>query len=113
ALGCVAYWLLTGRLVFEADAPMKMMIAHIRDTPFPASQLSEFAISRSLDELILACLEKDPARRPQTAGELAERVAACDVGEPWTPAMAIAWWMAHLPDLTGPGREPPMAAEDD
>jgi serine/threonine-protein kinase len=113
ALGCVAYWLLTGRLVFEADAPMKMMIAHIRDTPFPPSQRSEFPISQSLDELILACLEKDPARRPQTASELAERVAACDVGEPWMPETAIAWWTTHLPDLAGPGREPPLVREDD
>ncbi len=106
ALGCVANWLLTGRLVFEADVPMKMMVAHIRDTPIPPSRRSEFPISRSLDEVILACLEKDPERRPQTAAELAQRLAECEVDEPWDSGMAIDWWTAHLPDLAGPDREP-------
>ncbi len=113
ALGCVANWLLTGRLVFDADVPMKMMVAHIRDTPIAPSRRSEFPISQSLDELILACLEKDPERRPQTAAELAGRLAECDVGAPWDETAAIAWWKAHLPDIAGPEREPLLAAVGD
>lgn len=113
ALGCVANWLLTGRLVFDADTPMKMMVAHIRDTPISPSQRSEFPISQSLDELVLACLEKDPERRPRTAAELAQRLAECDVGEPWGPTAAIGWWAAHLPDLAGPEREPSSVSAGD
>ena len=41
ALGCVAYYLLTGQLVFEADTPMKMFLQHMQATPIPPSQRSE------------------------------------------------------------------------
>jgi serine/threonine-protein kinase len=103
AVGCVAYWLLTGRLVFEAETAMKTMVAHIRSTPLPPSQMSGLGVSRSLDELVLACLEKDPANRPQEADGLVRRLAECDVGEPWTREIAAAWWRANLPDLVPDG----------
>ena len=35
ALGCVAYYLLTGELVFEADTPMKMFLHHVQTPPVP------------------------------------------------------------------------------
>ena len=41
ALGCVAYFLLTGQLVFEADTPMKMLMQHVHATPVPPSQRTE------------------------------------------------------------------------
>ncbi|MGD8727361.1 MAG: serine/threonine-protein kinase, partial [Gemmatimonadales bacterium] len=99
ALGCVAYWMLTGRLVFEAESAMKTMVAHIRSTPLPPSLLSELEINPALDELVLACLEKDPADRPQDADELARRLAECNVGGVWDRATARAWWLTNLPDL--------------
>ena len=70
ALGCVAYYLLTGQLVFEADTPMKMLMQHVQAGPVPPSQRTELPIPRELDELVLACLEKDPHKRPQNAEEL-------------------------------------------
>jgi len=99
AIGCVAYWLLTGRLVFEAETAMKTMVAHIRSTPLPPSRMSELEISRSLDELVLACLDKDPANRPQDADELSRHLAACDAGELWSRNKAAEWWRLNLPDL--------------
>ena len=48
----------------------------------------------------LACLEKDPDQRPQTARALVERLARCtDVGT-WGRAEAQAWWTEHGPALT-------------
>ena len=70
ALGCVAYYLLTGQLVFEADTPMKMFLQHVQTPPTPPSQRTELPIPRELDELVLACLEKDPNQRPQDAERL-------------------------------------------
>src|SRR5688572_9990984 len=67
ALGCVAYFLLTGQLVFEADTSMKMLLQHVNAKPVPPSQRSELPIPKELDDLILACLEKDPNLRPQSA----------------------------------------------
>jgi tRNA A-37 threonylcarbamoyl transferase component Bud32 len=40
ALGCVAYYLLTGQLVFDGDTPMKMFLAHMQTAPIPPSQRS-------------------------------------------------------------------------
>jgi serine/threonine protein kinase len=102
ALGCVAFYLLTGRLVFEAQSPIKMMLAHIKDEPVPPSQLSEIPIGRDLDEVILSCLQKERTQRPATADDLARRLEECDVGEPWTADAAARWWHTHLPDLATP-----------
>jgi eukaryotic-like serine/threonine-protein kinase len=110
ALGCVAYFLLTGQLVFEAETPMKMMMQHVHATPVPPSQRSELPIPRELDDLVLACLEKDPNRRPQNAEELFRMAQGCRVCEGWDFGSAKRWWETHLPELTGPlSLEQPIA----
>jgi serine/threonine-protein kinase len=102
ALGCVAYFLLTGQLVFEADTSMKMLMQHLNTPPVPPSQRTELPIPRELDELVLACLQKDPNRRPQNAGELFRMAYNCRACEGWNAEAASAWWEVHLPELTGP-----------
>ena len=102
ALGCVAYFLLTGQLVFEADTSMKVLMHHVNTPPVPPSQRTELPIPRELDELVLACLQKDPARRPQNAGELFRMAYDCRACDGWNADAAEAWWQAHLPELTGP-----------
>jgi serine/threonine protein kinase len=102
ALGCVAYFLLTGQLVFEADTPMKMLMQHVHAKPVPPSQRTELRIPRELDELVLSCLEKDPMARPQNAEELFRMAVGCTTCETWTQVSARNWWQTHLPDLTGP-----------
>jgi serine/threonine protein kinase len=102
ALGCVAYYLLTGQLVFEADTPMKMLLQHVQGTPVPPSQRTELPIPRELDELVLSCLQKDPNDRPQNAEELFRLACGCRTCGGWDQAAARTWWEKHLPDLTGP-----------
>jgi len=102
ALGCVAYYLLTGQLVFEADTPMKMMMQHVHARPVPPSERTELRIPRELDELVLACLEKDPNKRPQNAEELFRMAQECQTCGSWNQTTARTWWQTHLPDLTGP-----------
>jgi serine/threonine-protein kinase len=96
SLGCVAYWLLTGQLVFEADSAMATVVAHVRTPPVPPSLRTEMPVPRSLEAIVLRCLEKDPAGRPQTARELYDLLAACGV-EPWTRDDAERWWRVHMP----------------
>ncbi len=98
SLGCVAYWLLTGDLVFRGDTPIAVMMHHAHTAPVPVSQRSELAIPPELDQLILSCLEKDPARRPQSARELSRRLAGIAVTEPWSEERAESWWSRHEPD---------------
>jgi eukaryotic-like serine/threonine-protein kinase len=102
ALGCVAYYLLTGQLVFEADTSMKMLLQHLHAQPLPPSQRTEVPIPRELDELVLACLDKNPDKRPQNAEELFHMACGCRACGEWNQAEAAEWWGAHLPELTGP-----------
>jgi serine/threonine-protein kinase len=101
AVGCVAYYLLTGQLVFEGDTAMKMMLQHVQAEPMPPSQRTELPIPRELDEMVMACLQKDPDKRPQNADELFQIMnrQAC---EGWNHRTAKGWWELHLPDMTGP-----------
>jgi serine/threonine-protein kinase len=102
ALGCVAYFLLTGQLVFEADTPMKMLLQHLNTMPIPPSERCELPIPRQLDELVMSCLEKDPAKRPQNAEELFRLACRCTGCEGWNQDLAGGWWRVHLPEFTGP-----------
>ena len=98
ALGCVAYWLLTGELVFESSGSMNMLIAHAKEEPLPPSDRIDSAIPESLDDIVMACLEKDPARRPQTAWSLAKQLESCELPERWSDARAEEWWEHNAPE---------------
>jgi tRNA A-37 threonylcarbamoyl transferase component Bud32 len=102
ALGCVAYYLLTGQLVFEADTPMKMLLQHVQAAPLPPSQRTELPIPKELDDLVLACLAKDPNDRPQNAEELFRMATGCNSCPTWDQDAARTWWQTHLPEFTGP-----------
>ena len=95
--GCVAYWLLTGQLVFTGDTAMQLLLQHAQATPEPPSVRTELPIPKELDAIVLACLAKDPSDRPQTARELARRLAAVSGGGEWTPELAREWWDRHQP----------------
>ena len=95
ALGCVAYWMLTGTYVFEGRTVMQTMMMHVTDAPKPPSSRTEQIIPTAMDDIVLSCLEKDPARRPRDVDGLADQLAACDVGPSWTQAQARAWWEEH------------------
>ncbi len=102
ALGCVAYWLLTGQLVFSARQPLQQLLQHISATPAPPSSRIELPIPPAMDELVLACLAKRPADRPASAAELARRLAAAAGPDPWSQERARAWWDRHHPEEACP-----------
>lgn len=95
ATGCLAYWLLTGQLVFHGDTPMQLLVQHAHAMPEPPSARTELPIPTELDAAVLACLAKDPLDRPQTARELARRLEAVPVRGEWTPELARVWWETH------------------
>jgi serine/threonine protein kinase len=97
ATGCVAYFLLTGKPVFTGDTPMAVVVQHARTPPTPPSANSEIPIPPALDQLILDCLAKSPADRPQSARELSQRLAGVVGASPWTDERARAWWATHHP----------------
>jgi eukaryotic-like serine/threonine-protein kinase len=96
ALGCVAYFLLTGRLVFEAANGLQLIAKHMREAPAPPSARTELPVPAALDRLVLACLAKQPAERPRDAAELSRALGAIGV-ERWGEGQARQWWKANHP----------------
>jgi serine/threonine-protein kinase len=97
SLGCVAYWLLTGRMVFEAETALEIITHHLRSAPAPPSMYAETAVPEDLDQLVLRCLEKAPENRPASAVALEQHLAAIELPDHWTQERASRWWDVHQP----------------
>ncbi len=92
SLGCVAYWLVTGGLVFETTNPTAMLVDHVKTEPIPPSQRTEEKIPADLEKVILACLRKKPDERPASAEELSRLLSACEDAGKWGAQEACQWW---------------------
>lgn len=94
AVGAVGYFLLTGAPVFDATSIIDLCQMHMSAVPAsPAARLGR-AVSSEIEHALLACLEKNRAKRPQTARDLAtmlDRVPAAG----WSIEAADAWWSRH------------------
>ena len=96
ALGCVAYYLLTGQLVFEAETMLAMIAKHLQSAPVPPSQRTATHIPAALERIVMTCLEKNPADRPQSATVLSRALGAIET-EPWGEEQARRWWTTNAP----------------
>ena len=95
ATGCLAYWFLTGQFVFTAETPMGLLVQHAQTPAAPPSARTDQPIPTALDDLVLSCLAKDPAQRPQSARELSRRLAEVEGASAWTQDRAREWWTSH------------------
>jgi eukaryotic-like serine/threonine-protein kinase len=91
SLGCVAYYLLTGRLVFEAETAIQMILQHLQHPPAPPSARTATPVPPGLESVVLACLAKRPADRPRSAAELRRTLEGIG-GEQWSEEEAERWW---------------------
>jgi serine/threonine-protein kinase len=98
ALGCVMYWLLTGRAVFEGRSPVEVIAGHLERRPTPPSEVGSGAIPAELEALVLACLAKSPEDRPLSVAHLQERLEAVPIEDPWAPDRTAEWWDTHVPE---------------
>jgi serine/threonine-protein kinase len=94
ALGCVAYYLLTGQPVFDAATPLQMIARHLQEAPVPPSRRTDQSVHPELERVILACLAKAPADRPASAAELGRLLDGVPVGR-WTEQDASRWLAAR------------------
>lgn len=91
ALGCVAYYLMTGEPPFQETKPMKLILAHVQNRPVsPRSIRAD--ISEEMEAIIMKCLEKDPANRFQTVDELRAALKATVDNGNWTRVDSTKWW---------------------
>ena len=104
AIGCVAFYLLTGTRVFEDGNQMQVLIDHVHAEPMlPSARLGR-PLPKELDRLVLDCLRKKPDDRPQDAAELLDRVVAANATGAWSNGHARVWWEARLPGTGGTAR---------
>jgi serine/threonine-protein kinase len=92
SLGCVAFWMLTGRTVFEAENAMGILVKHNTKMPEPTSRYSRSRVPEELDRLILQCLAKEKDDRPASAGVLMAAFDSLRVSYPWSQDAARQWW---------------------
>lgn len=70
SLGCILYQMATGHVPFEGQTGLQVLLSQVRE-PIADPRRLNSRISDELATLINALLQKSPARRPQTAEEVA------------------------------------------
>lgn len=94
SLGCVAYFLLTGRPPFDERNPVLVVLAH------GTQQVPTFAeigadVPADLSAIIMKCLKKEPVDRFSGPRELEAALRACDCVQEWSGEDAELWWQQH------------------
>jgi len=92
ALGCVAYWLLTGTAVFSGETATQTMMMQVTVAPDPPSKRMGRDFPTELEDIVLACLAKEPSSRPSSADELDQRLATVPLENSWGREEAVRWW---------------------
>jgi eukaryotic-like serine/threonine-protein kinase len=110
ALGAVAYFLLTGKPIFDGDDSLQIS-NQVLHAPAPRVSAASVAVPDGLDNLIAACLEKERTRRPPSAGAVVEALDRLASRLAWTQGDAAAWW-AEYRKSRGRAPRPARAAAD-
>ena len=89
SFGAMAYDILTGRPPFDGMSPHQMLAAHIADAVEPITKRRDH-LPDDLAVLVMSCLEKNAADRPQTATELVQVLEGAATPTTGTRAMRAA-----------------------
>jgi len=92
SLGALAYYLLTGAPVFAGTSVVEVCAQHLHSPVVPPSERLGADVNAGLAELVLACLQKVPARRPHDATAVLALLDGCADLPPWTDDDARRWW---------------------
>ena len=95
ALGAVCYFMLTGEPVFKGTTAGEVCTHHLYTDPVPPSKRCDNVIPADLEAIVMACLEKEPSKRPQTTNHLRARLWAGGTRNKWNTDRARRWWRRH------------------
>ena len=101
SLGALGYFLLTGHEVFAGDSTVELCRQHLTEKPLPPGARVGKQFDPQLEALLMRCLEKDPAARPQSAREMAQALAASPVAGQWATAQRAASGTEHRKSESG------------
>jgi serine/threonine protein kinase len=103
ALGCVALWLLSGKVLFKEETVVATMLAHVTKTP-ALSTLLPADVPPQLEQVLGQCLQKSPNDRPRDARALAAslRGITLPLADTWTTERARAWWAERQSQAPSP-----------
>ncbi|BAU49438.1 serine/threonine protein kinase [Sulfurifustis variabilis] len=104
SVGAVAFWLLTGRRLFETETEHDLSYHVLHVTPPRASALAAHPVPPAFDELIARCLAKSPDDRPANAEAVTAVLDEVLAAAPWTEADIAAWWNRHWVPKDDPAR---------
>lgn len=109
ALGAVGYFLLCGSPPFSGNTLAELCGHHLHSAPQSPSERRGSAIAEDLERLVLSCLAKDAATRPQSAHELEQQLRVCRDAGGWSESDAEAWWQHN----SRPARPTPEPLRED
>jgi serine/threonine-protein kinase len=114
SMGCLAYFLLSGRPPFGGPSTVVMAAAHLHEAPPPLTGC-DHNVPPDLERILLRCLAKDPAERFASVEHLESALIACPQADAWTEAQAAHWWESRsVPQGPPPddGLDPTKATQD-
>jgi serine/threonine-protein kinase len=108
-VGCVAYYLLTGTPPFSGNSVIELCGHHLHTAPEPPSR--RHPVPLDLERVILSCMAKQRAERPQSAQALARALESCEDAHTWIEPAAEAWWSAAAVAQSEPRAQPAISGE--
>ena len=98
SLGCTLYYAVTGKVPYPGGSTREKLERHCHDTPYHPQRFNE-EIAEEFVEVIADMMEKEPAKRIQSAEEVASRLAMWSANEGPTPQRmrSFTWMPPPLP----------------